>query len=53
MGSTILLVAQNDSMALAVADRGYERETGRITLTDTGRNLLGNDQVRKLYLGEE
>lgn len=53
MGSTILLVEQNASMALAVADRGYVMETGRITLTDTGRNLLGNDQVRKLYLGEE
>ena len=53
MGKTILLVEQNASMALAVADRGYVMETGRITLTDTGKNLLGNDQVRKLYLGEE
>ena len=53
MGSTILLVEQNASMALAVADWGYVMETGCITLTDTGRNLLGNDQVRKLYLGEE
>lgn len=41
------------SMALAVADRGYVMETGSITLTDTGANLLENDQVRKLYLGEE
>ena len=53
MGSTILLVEQNASMALAVADRGYVMETGNITLSDTGANLLGNDQVRKLYLGEE
>lgn len=53
MGSTILLVEQNASMALAVADRGYVMETGNITLTDTGANLLENDQVRKLYLGEE
>ncbi len=53
MGSTILLVEQNASMALAVADRGYVMETGSITLTDTGANLLENDQVRKLYLGEE
>ena len=53
MGSTILLVEQNASMALAVADRGYVMETGYITLTDTGANLLENDQVRKLYLGEE
>ena len=53
MGSTILLVEQNASMALAVADRGYVMETGNITLSDTGANLLENDQVRKLYLGEE
>lgn len=52
MGSTILLVEQNASMALAVADRGYVMETGTITLSDTGENLLGNDQVRKMYLGE-
>ena len=53
MGSTILLVEQNASMALAVADRGYVMETGNITLSDTGVNLLENEQVRKLYLGEE
>ena len=53
MGSTILLVEQNASMALAVADRGYVMETGNITLSKTGANLLENDQVRKLYLGEE
>lgn len=53
MGSTILLVEQNASMALAVANRGYVMETGNITLTDTGSNLLENDQVRKLYLGEQ
>lgn len=53
MGSTILLVEQNATMALGVADRGYVMETGNITLTDTGANLLENDQVRKLYLGEE
>lgn len=53
MGSTILLVEQNASMALAVADRGYVMETGSITLTDTGANLLEDDDVRKMYLGEE
>lgn len=53
MGSTILLVEQNASMALAVADRGYVMETGKITLTGTGEALLGNDKVRKMYLGEE
>lgn len=52
MGTTILLVEQNASMALAVADRGYVMETGHITLTGTGESLLGNDQVRKMYLGE-
>ena len=40
-------------MALAVADRGYVMETGKITLTGTGEALLGNDKVRKMYLGEE
>ncbi|GAB2046125.1 ABC transporter ATP-binding protein [Agathobaculum sp. TL06] len=53
MGTTILLVEQNASMALAIANRGYVMETGRITLTDTGSNLLHNDSVRKSYLGEE
>ena len=53
MGTTILLVEQNASMALAIADRGYVMETGNITLTDTGRRLLNNDKVRKMYLGEE
>ena len=53
LGSTILRVEQNASMALAVADRGYVMETGNITLEDTGARLLENDQVRKLYLGEE
>lgn len=53
LGSTILLVEQNASMALAVADRGYVMETGNITLEDTGARLLENDQVRKMYLGEE
>ena len=53
MGTTILLVEQNASMALAIADRGYVMETGRITLSDTGQNLLHNDEVRKSYLGEQ
>lgn len=53
MGVTILLVEQNASMALAVADRGYVMENGRITLEGTGSELLEDDTVRKLYLGEE
>lgn len=51
-GTTILLVEQNAQAALALADRGYVIETGRIVLEGTGRELLGNDHVRKAYLGE-
>jgi branched-chain amino acid transport system ATP-binding protein len=50
---SILLVEQNAQMALQLADRGYVIESGNIVLEDTARNLLGNDQVRKAYLGEE
>ncbi len=52
-GTTILLVEQNAHMALGTADRGYVIESGNIVLEDTAKNLLGNDQVRKAYLGEE
>jgi branched-chain amino acid transport system ATP-binding protein len=52
-GSTILLVEQNASAALAVADHGYVLESGRIVLSGSGRELLADDQVRRVYLGEE
>ncbi len=52
-GTTILLVEQNAHMALNLADRGYVLESGLIALEDTAPNLLGNDAVRKAYLGEE
>jgi len=52
-GTTILLVEQNAHMALNVADRGYVLESGKIVLEDDATTLLGNDQVRKAYLGEE
>jgi len=52
-GTTILLVEQNAHMALNIADRGYVLETGQIVLEDSASNLLGNDEVRKAYLGEE
>jgi branched-chain amino acid transport system ATP-binding protein len=52
-GTTILLVEQNAHMALGVADRGYVLESGSIVLEDAADKLLGNDQVRKAYLGEE
>ncbi|MDO4437764.1 MAG: ABC transporter ATP-binding protein [Coriobacteriaceae bacterium] len=50
-GTTILLVEQNAQQALSVATRGYVMETGRVTLTGTGSELLTNDDVRKAYLG--
>jgi len=52
-GTTILLVEQNALLALAVCRRGYVIQTGRIVLTDSGKALLANEQVRKTYLGEE
>ena len=51
-GTTLLLVEQNAHMALNIADRGYVIETGSVVLEDSARNLLGNDQVQKAYLGE-
>ena len=50
-GTTIFLVEQNAYLALKVADRGYVMETGRIKLTDTGENLLENEEIRRAYLG--
>ena len=50
-GVTILLVEQNANMALKTADRGYVLETGRITLTGSGQELLTNEDVKKAYLG--
>ena len=50
-GTTILLVEQNASKALQIADRAYVLETGSITLSGTGRELASSDEVRKAYLG--
>lgn len=50
-GATILLVEQNAQMALSVADRAYVMETGKITLSGTGEELIRSDEVRKAYLG--
>lgn len=52
-GVTILLVEQNAHMALSIADRGYVIATGEVTLTGSGKDLLNDDNVRKLYLGED
>lgn len=51
-GRTVLLVEQNAHMALSIAHRGYVIATGEITLTGAGSELLGNEMVKKLYLGE-
>ena len=50
-GITILLVEQNAKKALKVSHRGYVLQTGAITLTGTGRELLKNNTVREAYLG--
>jgi branched-chain amino acid transport system ATP-binding protein len=50
-GITVLLVEQNAYAALAIADRGYVIETGRISHTGTGRDLLNDARVRTAYLG--
>ena len=50
-GATILLVEQNAQAALSIADRAYVLETGNITLTGTGAELLTNEAVNKAYLG--
>ena len=50
-GVTVLLIEQNANMALHTADVGYVLETGRITLTGSGKELLNNEAVKKAYLG--
>ena len=50
-GMTIFLVEQNAAGALAIADRGYVLETGRVVLKGTGGELLANDDVKAAYLG--
>lgn len=50
-GVTIFLVEQNASAALAIADRAYVMEAGKIVLSGAGRDLATNDAVRQAYLG--
>ena len=50
-GITILLVEQNANAALRCADKGYVLETGRITMTGTGQQLLNDQRVKDAYLG--
>ena len=51
-GVTVLLVEQNAKAALDVADTGYVMETGTISFSGSGKDLLADDRVRKAYLGE-
>ena len=50
-GTTILLVEQNATKALQIADRAYVLETGSVSLSGTGMELAQSDEVRKAYLG--
>ena len=51
-GVTILLVEQNASRALAIANRGYVMESGEVTMSGEGMSLLNDPKVRAAYLGE-
>ena len=51
-GTTILLVEQNASIALQVANRGYILQSGSVVLSDTAERLSTNEMIRKVYLGE-
>lgn len=50
-GTTVLLVEQNANKALAISDRAYVLETGKIVLSGTGKELSSSEEVRKAYLG--
>jgi len=50
-GTSILLVEQNVFQSLRIAHRAYVLETGRVVLTGSGQELLGNEHVKKAYLG--
>ncbi|MHB0975962.1 MAG: ABC transporter ATP-binding protein [Candidatus Aquicultorales bacterium] len=51
-GLTILLVEQDARLALSLADRGYVLQNGEVVLSDTGKNLLANDEVQEIYFGK-
>ncbi|MBM3743591.1 MAG: ABC transporter ATP-binding protein [Actinobacteria bacterium] len=50
-GVSMLVVEQNANMALAIADRGYVLQTGRVVLTGSAQELSGHEELRKAYLG--
>ena len=51
-GTTVLLVEQNAKKALSIADRAYVLETGKIVLSGDAKELLEDDSIKKVYLGE-
>src|SRR5690606_35519497 len=51
LGVTLLIVEQNVNQALPVADRAYVIQPGRVALSGTGKELQGNEEVRRIYLG--
>jgi len=50
-GTTVLLVEQNASLALRLADRAYVLETGRVTLSGQAKDLVAHPEVHRAYLG--
>jgi branched-chain amino acid transport system ATP-binding protein len=50
-GVAILMVEQNATMALSIADRGYVLSTGEIVLTGSASELLGHEELKRAYLG--
>lgn len=51
MGTTILLVEQNANKSLAISDRAYVLENGKISISGTGKELLASEEIKKAYLG--
>ena len=51
-GTSVLLVEQNAKKALAIADRAYVLETGKIALSGDAKELMNNESIKKAYLGE-
>ena len=51
-GVTVLLIEQNANMALKIADLAYVLETGNITMSGTGAELLANEKIKEAYLGK-
>ena len=50
---TVLLIEQNANAALKIADRGYVLQTGNVTMTGTGMELLNDESIKEAYLGKK